>query len=327
MLLPAGASITTVDGRGPYKVADPAALAAFSMQAAGGPLPIDENHAIDLAQPRGGPSPARGWIVDIQAHADGSIWGKTDWTESGAALMADRAYRYLSPVIIHSADNQITRILRASLINRPNLHGMAALQSETDMDLLAKLKAALGLKDDVTEEGTLAAVKELKSSTALQAALAPIATAAGLKGDADATAILGAVTTLAAGSGKDSATAITALQAELTTVTTKLNALTTDGSKKAATIYVDGEIARGRVGVKPLRDHYIAMHAVDPARVEKEIGALPILGASGALVTPPAEVKDGKVALNADQLKVANLLGVDTEAYAKTLASEVQQAS
>jgi phage I-like protein len=320
MLWPAGASIRTVDGRGPYKVADAVALAAASLQAAGGPLPIDECHATDLAAPRGEPAPARGWIVGIEAHADGSIWGKAEWTPSGAALMADRAYRYISPVIHHSADNQVLSILRASLINRPNLRGMAALHQESNMDFLAKLRAALGLKDDATEEITLTAVKDLKTSTALQSALAPIAKAAGLKDDADATAILGAVTTLAA--GKTDATTITALQAELTTVTTKLNTLQADGAKKTATAYVDGEIAKGRVGVKPLREHYIAMHAVDAARVEKEIGAMPILGASGALVTPPEELKDGKVALNADQARIAELVGVPKDAVAKKLASE-----
>ena len=43
-LLPAGASVATVDGRGPCRVEDAAALAAASL-AAGARLPIDENHS------------------------------------------------------------------------------------------------------------------------------------------------------------------------------------------------------------------------------------------------------------------------------------------
>src|SRR5581483_2356280 len=70
MLLPPGASIATRDGRGPWKVPNAAALAARSIEDAGGRLPIDENHATDLAQPRGAPSPARGWITAIEARAD-----------------------------------------------------------------------------------------------------------------------------------------------------------------------------------------------------------------------------------------------------------------
>src|ERR1044072_7406747 len=69
-LLPAGV-ITTQDGRGPYTVSDMAALASQSLQAAGGKLPVDENHATDFAAPSGHPSPARGWIVELQARADG----------------------------------------------------------------------------------------------------------------------------------------------------------------------------------------------------------------------------------------------------------------
>jgi phage I-like protein len=73
-LLPAG-EIATVDSRGPYKLTNAAALAAASLQAAGGRMPIDENHATDLAAPKGGPSPARGWRDDAErAGGAGVAW-------------------------------------------------------------------------------------------------------------------------------------------------------------------------------------------------------------------------------------------------------------
>jgi hypothetical protein len=56
-LLPAGA-IHTVDGRGPYRVDNAAALATSSLNLAGGRLPLDESHATDLAAPKGRPAPA-----------------------------------------------------------------------------------------------------------------------------------------------------------------------------------------------------------------------------------------------------------------------------
>lgn len=115
-LLPSG-TIATVDGRGPYSVANAAEVIAASFLDRK-KLPIDENHAIDLAAPRGEASPARGYVVELQARTDG-IWGRVDWTPTGKALMEDRAYVGISPAILHDAKGQVLRILSASLVNRP----------------------------------------------------------------------------------------------------------------------------------------------------------------------------------------------------------------
>jgi phage I-like protein len=352
MLLPiaAGGLVATVDSRGPYRVRDAAKLATDSLQRAGGRLPIDENHSTDLAAPRGEPAPARGWATELQARADG-IYGKVEWSAPGAALMSERAYRFISPVITHDAAGYVLAMPRASLVNTPNLRGMPALNSENvPMDqLLAALRKLLNLPDTADEAAVLAKVKDacggatamqsiakaaglaesadtatvlstvatLKAGTALQS----IAKAAGLKDDADAPSIVTAITTLASGAAGDAAKTIVALQSELKDIGTRLTTVLTAAATKDATAFVDGAIKEGRVGVKPMREHYISMHAADPARVEKEINAMPKLGPSGALQTAP-EVKDGQVSLNAEQLAIAKLIGTSPEAYAKTLASE-----
>lgn len=325
-LLPAG-DIRTGDGRGPYRVVDAAGLVAASLQQ-NDRLVIDENHATDLAAPKGGPAPARGWIVGLEARQDG-IWGKVEWTAEGKALVAGRSYRGVSPVIIHTRDNTITAIARASLVNRPNLKGLTSLHSETDMNLLEKLRKALGLDDAASEDAILTAVTalhqaEADKATALQAQLAPIAKAAGLKDDAKAEEIIGAITAGKTAPGADAT--VTALQSELTTVTKNFNTLRDQVAKDKATAFVDGAIKAGRVGVKPLRDHYIAMHAQDPERVEKEIGALPILGPSGALPTPPVD-KDGKPGLTGEQTSVIAMMGISEADYRKTLEAEGQTAA
>jgi phage I-like protein len=332
MLIPAGAGgvLSTVDGRGPFRVADAAKLAIHSMAAAGGQILIDENHATDLAAPKGEPAPARGWIKELQARADG-IWGRVEWSAAGAALMADRAYRFISPALLCDRADNVLALLRASLVNSPNLRGMAALhQQETSMDFLAKLRALLGLDEGADEAAVMAKlesmIKDKKGdgngdvTAALNAALAPIAAAIGLGANADATAIVTTVKTLA--SSKVDGGVIVALQSELKDVTTQLNALRADKSKDAATAFVDAAIRDGVVGVKPLRDHYIARHAADPAGVEKEISSFPKLGASGTLQTAPAVSTDGKVSLNAEQLNAAKILGIKPDDYAKTLAAE-----
>lgn len=82
-LLPAGGKpIATRDGRGPYQFADAASLMADSL-ADFDRLPLDENHATDIAAPLGQSAPARGWIVALQARADG-IWVKSNGRRPGA---------------------------------------------------------------------------------------------------------------------------------------------------------------------------------------------------------------------------------------------------
>lgn len=125
-LLPAG-TLSTKDGRGPYRVIDPDKIIAASM--ADGNLPLDENHSTDLAAPKGAPSPARGWIVQLLRRSDG-IWGRVEWTKAGKRIMEDRQYGGISPVIAHDKDGAITAILRASLTNTPNMKGLTSLHSE-----------------------------------------------------------------------------------------------------------------------------------------------------------------------------------------------------
>ncbi len=316
-LLPAG-TITTVDGRGPYRVEDAERLIADSLHGAA-KLPIDENHAIDLAAPRGEASPARGWIVELQARADG-IWGRVEWSETGRALLAEHAYLALSPAIAFAAGGRILRILRASLTNRPNLRGLTALHQETPMPLLQRLAELLGLDANATEDTLVNHVTSLHQSApqaaALQSQLSQIGVALGVVENAAPEAIL------TAAKGKAPGDTVVALQAELASVTTQLNELQTVGARAAAEAFVDGQIQIRRVGVKPLRDHYIAMHMQDAARVVKELSALPILGASGTLSAPPTAAQDGEVSLNAAQLSAAIALGIDPKSYAATLKAE-----
>lgn len=319
-LIPAGADITTRDGRGPYRVEDPQAVAASL--APGDKLPVDENHAIDLAAPRGEQSPARGYIVELQARADG-IWGRMDWNASGRALMADRAYLGISPAVIHDGQKRILGIARASLTNKPNLRGLTALHQETDMSLAAVAKA-LGLADDATEDAVLGAIGNLtKPQTALQSQLAEIGVALGTAQDATPEAIVAAARSVSSGGH---GTAVVALQAELASVTAQLNEIRDNSARGAAVAYVDGEIKRGRVGIKPLRDHYIAMHMQDAARVEKEIGAMPILNGSTSAVPTTVKTEGGEIALQSEQLDAARALGLTHEAYAATLKAEAQEA-
>lgn len=309
-LLPAGEA-RTHDGRGPYRIPDAAALMASSMAA--GKLALDENHATDLAAPKGLSAPARGWIVEMQNRSDG-IWGRVEWTAQGRDLVA--GYRGVSPVIAHTKDGTVTGILRASLTNTPNLAGLQSLHSEEHtMDFRTMLIGLLGLDGEADDAAIAAAVDAMKKKepvdvpAALQSALAPIAAAAGVPETADAAAVLVGVQRLKAG-GDDR---VVSLQAEVATVTLALNAVQEGRARDAAVAFVDGAILAGRVGVKPVRDEYIAMHMKDPARALKLVNAMPVVQ-PGATVIGVVNTTDGT-------LTSPTLLAQKAGAYQAKLAS------
>lgn len=324
--------VETLDGRGPYEVGDPQAIIQASFEKRGD-LEIDVNHASFLAAPKGGEAPARGWIVEMQAREDG-IWGRVNWTDEGRRMVATRSYRRISPVFAldRPGGSKVVGILNASLVNRNNLRGLAALNAEQETgmeEVLAKLKSMLGLAEDADTEEIwralsavidAAAAEKAKnaSAAAMQSAMGEIAVALGVASDAKPETVVAAAKSVTTKPGGD---VVSALQAEITTLGNQLNEVREASARKDAESYVDGEIKRGRASVKPLRDHYIAMHMADPARVEKEIGAMPILSGS-MLLTPPPAAKEGEISLNAEQVQAAKLLGVSPKDYAATLQAE-----
>jgi phage I-like protein len=315
----ASGTIQTFDGRGPYVVTNAEQVIANSLADPRG-IPIDVNHSINIAAPEGREAPARGWITAMEAREDG-IWGKAEWTNEGQGLVADKAYRAISPVMILQADAKtLSRISVVSLVNKPNLRGLTALHQEQPMNW-ASIAKALGLAETATEEECLAAIAGLKKKetgepAALQSALTEIGAALGVAGG-DAVAILAA-----AKGAKTTDGAVVAMQAELVKVTGQLTSLQSEGAKSKATTFVDGEIAKGRVGVKPLREHYISMHMEDAGRVEKELGALPILGNSGQITAQPPTTGGEITSLNAEQRQVADALGITHEAMLATVKAE-----
>lgn len=317
-LLPAG-EIRTVDGRGPYRVRDVEALIRTSM-AGGARLVLDENHATDLAAPRGESAPARGWIVGLQSRADG-IWGEVEWTEEGRRLVADKAYRNISPAIRHLADGTVTGVLRASLVNMANLRGLAALhQEQPSMDFLSQARAKLGLPAEADEAAVLAAIEKAYGTSTHAAQLPAIAKAAGCAETADGATILAAVTTLADPAKRVPADALTALQSQFTTLQNSV-------ARERAEGVVDTAIKAGKLAAPAaMRDHYIARHMADPAAVEKELGAMLSLNApSGASRVPPPPDKDGNPGLDPEEVKVVALMGIDPAAYRKTKAGQAER--
>lgn len=318
-ILPAGSEIMTVDGRGPYKVED--AQAVIDRSFARMPrIIIDENHSTDTAAKVGGKAEAHGYIKSMEAREDG-IWAWVDWNASGKALLENRSYWGLSPVLLRSKDFVVHSIARVSLTNEPNLRGLAALNSESKMSFSAKLAKALGLNEDASEDDILAAVGKLAKKgddmkSEANASMANVAKALGLMEDAGEEELIAAAQAASAGDDE----LITSLQSRLSEAEGELKELNTARKRDAAEAFVDGEIKAGRMGLRPMRDEYIDMHMADAARAEKLIGAMPKMDGELLTETPPAV--DGELELNSVQADIARTMGLDPEAYKKTLAAQ-----
>ncbi|MEW6560404.1 MAG: phage protease [Pseudomonadota bacterium] len=173
-LIPAG-TFYGRDGRGPYTLDAQAVLDAF---AAGGiDLPLDYEHQTLSAEDKTGPVPAAGWIKALQARADG-IWAQVEWTAQATALLADKAYRFLSPVFrFIPADGRVVALAGAGLVHTPNLTLQAAARSEahsgTAMDeLLERLPYILNLPVTTTPEEMLAELQKVMDAVKAQTAAA-----------------------------------------------------------------------------------------------------------------------------------------------------------
>lgn len=201
-LVPMGA-FTGRDGR-KWIVRDAAhaaeIISASAARAGSMDLVIDYDHQTDFgAKPGvGGTAIAGGWMKELQARSDG-IYARVEWTAAAAEKLTGREYRYLSPVIQHTEDGTVTRILRAALTNSPNLELAAVaaeqLQEQEDVKLRETLVGALGLAATVTDEQIAEAAV---TATAALSELTAIRTAAKAKDGDDATAVIIAIQSQAA---------------------------------------------------------------------------------------------------------------------------------
>jgi phage I-like protein len=341
-LLPAG-EFFGVDGRGPFRVLDMAALITASM--ANGKLCLDECHATDTAARMGQPAPARGWIITLDPRADG-LWGQVDWTPPGKELMAAQAYRGISPVFDRDAKGNVLRLLRASLTNDPNLTLAALHHQENSVDLTLALRKALGLPETADNAAIVAAVTAQHTAVSMHGAMRKVL---GLPDTADAAAMLSALNTqtatvtahatqirqiaeAAGAKATDASGLVTELQAvrtnagsvetmagKIVSLETELGTIRTAGARSAAETFVDGAIREGKP-VMALRDHYVSRHMKDRDGVEKEIGAMISIHAAGG--SPPwLERNSGDAdvdALSTEEMSVARKMGVDPKEFAKT---------
>ena len=113
-------------------------------------------------------APAGGWIKSLSFGTD-AIIAKVEWTDRAKEYIANKEYRYLSPVImVRKSDKRAAYIHSAALTNTPAIEGMFTIANSLDInDLeemeekhmdLVKLAKKLGLPETASEEDVLKAL-------------------------------------------------------------------------------------------------------------------------------------------------------------------------
>jgi phage I-like protein len=262
-LLPAGV-FNGRDGRGPFRLDDPeaviAATGALRMESG---IPIDYDHATDLAAPSGRPAPAAGWIRELRVKR-GAIWGRVEWTARAASAIASREYRYVSPVFqFDPKSGAVKRLLRAGLTNNPNLYltAIAAARTVAANDevqamekFLSRLREILGADAEATSDVLAGQVAEL----AARASAAQSAAHAQAGDPAHYVAI-----------------------AEFQKALTELNALKAERARERASAAVDEATRAGKL-VPAQREWAIAYCAADPRGFESFVARQPSILSAGA---------------------------------------------
>lgn len=153
--------IVARDGR-PFVFEPERLVEAF--RAGGLKLPIDFNHESEFIETLGA-RPARAWIVDLQARAEG-LFGKVEWGADAVAALKAKSYRYISPSIFLEADQVTARLLKgAALVSAPalNMPAIAAASPHQETSMSKAILAALGLVETAPEADAISAVARLKA--------------------------------------------------------------------------------------------------------------------------------------------------------------------
>lgn len=160
MLWPRGTLVVGRDKRS-FIINDPAAIIAATRPRL--PLLVDYEHDYELRKP-GDNTPAAGWITDLEAR-DGAIWGKVEWATKAANAIAEREYRFTSPVYLYrkgTTPMEVVAIDGMGLTHRPNLD-LAALNNEQEEPMDKSILEALGLTEAHTAEAVVSAINSLKT--------------------------------------------------------------------------------------------------------------------------------------------------------------------
>jgi phage I-like protein len=177
-IFPAGQ--VNIEGEEPITVDDAAMDRVIQhFRARGLDMVIDYEHQTE----EGNPAPAAGWIKDLENRGVDGLWARVEWTQKAGEYLANREYRYFSPVfLISRADRRLMELLRVALTNAPRLNRIrpivarlgapppASTSTRTEESMfLETIAKQLGLPEGAQGQDVSAAVAKLVRQSAAPA--------------------------------------------------------------------------------------------------------------------------------------------------------------
>jgi phage I-like protein len=251
-------------------------------------------------------APAAGWIKGLVNKGADGIWAAIEWTERAREYIANREYRYVSPVFLkRKSDNRVIRLVNVALTNQPNIDGMAPLfnkavpEKEEPMKELWKI---LGLAETATEADAIAAVNKLReagSGRLMVVASKAVLDALGLNEGASESEVTGTIMAMKQGSVQ-----VTDLTNQVRALTEKLAGMET---ADLVTLAVnDGKIT-------PAQKEWAEAYAKrDPEGFKVFLAKAPVVVIQGKVVPPE---KPGGGGIDDTQAQINKMCGVDAETF------------
>lgn len=284
-------------------------IAASVAHAGNANIPVDYDHQLVFGAQKGvgGQAPAAGWIDPASLTADAQgIWATVEWTQTAAARLAAREYRYVSPSFWDGPDGRLRAIAHLSLVNYPAITDLPAVASVTNPEnpQMNKIALALGLPADASEEAILAAIAKMGTPPA---AMATAASALGLGADATLEAVLTAAA--AAATATPDPTKFVPVDA-LTAANARLNALEAERHERIITAAAEA----GKI-TPALRPWATDLLKKDEKAFEAYLASAPVLVTAGAQLSDQPGDKDAN-GLTPTEIQTASALGLSAEAFA-----------
>lgn len=299
--------------KGPFTLDDEGArgiVAAFEAQT--NDMVIDYEHQTIADPPV--EAPAAGWIKKLVNRGAEGIWAVIEWTEKAKQYIANREYRYVSPVFLKRiSDNRVIRLINVALTNQPNIDGMVPLANKLGFEgdtntkeaTMKELWKLLGLSEDAKEEAAVAAVNKLRGDLEAKRVVViankGVLDALGLAESATESEIIGTIEAM-----KQSHTKIDDVVKELSTLKAGLTQRDADGAV---------EMAMKEGKITPAQKDW----ALDYAKRDLEgfrvfVSKAPVVVIEGKVVTEHKEIGAG---IDDVQAQINKMCGVDEETFRK----------
>jgi len=314
-ILPLG-RVELVDHREPLTVDEDSLksmVAAFHSR--GVDVVIDYEHQ----SLQGERAPAAGWIKQLEARPDG-LWARVEWTTQAREYLANREYRYFSPVLgLDPESRKPTVLMHLGLTNLPAIKSLPPLvakaesacrpagtgapaalgagrATEKEMESMDELKGLLGLTPEAGESEVALRVLDL---------FRELAEALSLAGEASPSQLKGAVAALKAGAHRFSE------------VQEELKALKERQAQESAAQVVAEALQAGKV-TPAQKDWALEYYRQDPEGFQTFVARAPQVVPTGEIFELLKAEQGG--GLSPEELLLCQALRVSADAYLKAKA-------